>query len=302
MMPATKKGAKNDAGFALFVVLSFLLIATAITVPFLTNARIDALVSRNAGQFTHEKVLLRGLLQVTAIRYFELYQKTENRPAGAVNCNFAGLSLNLNIQDHSGLIDLNAASVDVLSLGFQSFDIPTETAQILANSVVKYRSVDNLIAAQPGDLAVRNGYKNALFEHVDELHDLLAAANVYIKNIDTVFTIHSGTGTVDEAAAPKQLLAAIEKRAAVDRYFIVNDTRRTNAITVSASIKRADAPQTFAKAIFGRNQNILGLVSLSPVSLARTSEGQADLNRDKPVACEAFFDPQIQQVLQEAVS
>jgi type II secretory pathway component PulK len=302
MMPATKKGAKNDAGFALFVVLSFLLIAAAITVPFLTNARIDALVSRNAGQFTHEKVLLRGLLQVTALRYFELYQNAQTRPATAVDCNFAELSLNLNIQDHSGLIDLNAASVDVLSLGFQSFDIPTETAQILANNVVKYRSVDNLAAAQPGDLAVRNGYKSALFEHVAELHDLLVAANVSIKNIDTVFTIHSGTGTVDEAAAPKQLLALIERRPAVDRYFIVNDTRRTNAITVSASIKRLDAPRTFAKAIFGRGQNELGLVSLSPVNLARTSERGPDLNRDAPVACEAFFDPQILQVLQEAVS
>jgi general secretion pathway protein K len=302
MKPATKEGPKNDAGFALFIVLSFLLIATAVTVPFLTNARIAALVSRNTGQFTHDKLLLRGLLQVTAIRYFELYRKTENRPAGAVDCNFAGLSFNLNIQDHSGLIDLNAASADVLSLGFQSFDIPTETAQILANNVVKYRSVDTLATAQPGDLVVRNGYKNALFEHVDELYDLLTAAKIAIKNIESVFTIYSGTGTVDEAAAPQQLLAVIEKRAAVDRYFIVNDTRRANAITVSVSMKRADAPQTFAKAIFGRNQNNLGLVSLSPLSLARTSESVSDLNRNKPVACEAFFDPQIMQVFQEAVS
>jgi type II secretory pathway component PulK len=302
MISNTISGTKNDGGFALFIVLSFLLLVTAITVPFLTNARIEALVSRNRAQFAHEKELMRGVLQVAALRYFELYQKTQDRPPGGVECDFAKLSLYIDFQDHSGLIDLNAASVDLLALGFESFDLSTETAQILANNVVHYRSVDNLAAAQSGDLVVRNGFKKAFFEHVVELQDLFVAADVSIKNSETIFTVHSGTGTIDDAAAPKQLLAAIEKRAAVDLYFIVNDTRRTNAITVSTMIKRPNRSLTIAKAILGRGQNEQGVVFLSPMNFARTSEGVSDYNHDRTVACEVFFDPQILSVLQEAVS
>jgi type II secretory pathway component PulK len=302
MKPNTNRGSQNDSGFALFIVLSFLLIATAITIPFLTNARIEALVSRNTGQMTKEKMLVHGVLQAAALRYFELYQNELAKPVRSVDCNFAKLHLEIDFQDHSGLIDLNAASPDVLALGLVSFEISNETATALADEVVRYRSVKNLAATPSGGLSIRNGYKYGLFEHVGELNDLFVASGLSVKNIDTIFTVYLGTGTVDETAAPKQFLTALEKRAASDRYFIVNDTRRTNAITVSATTKRPNALPTIAKAVFGRGQDNTGVVFLSPMSLARMPEDASDFNRGAAAACEAFFDPQILQVLGEAVS
>jgi hypothetical protein len=302
MMQATDKKVKSDAGFALFVVLSFLLIATSVTVPFLMNSKISALVSRNTVQTTREKELLRGILLVTALRYYELYQIRQSRPVRAVSCVFPEISLSLNIQDHSGLIDLNAASADLLSLGFLSYDLPSLTALRLAETVVRFRSVDAAISSPENGLAVRNGYKNALFEDVEELHDLLVAANTPIANLHHVFTVQSGTGTIDAATAPKQLLAVIEERPAIDRYFLVNDTRRINAISVFVEISNQNGSETSARATFGPSGNEALPVFLSPVKLNQKSDAREASARDGKVNCDQFFDQQMLQALAEAMS
>ncbi len=288
-----------DSGFALFIVLSFLLIAAAITTPFLANARIEALVSRNVSNAAQDKVLLRGILEVAALRYFELYQTSQTKPARSVQCKLPELDLHFDFQDHSGLIDLNAASADVLKLGIQSFGIADDKAQLLGKEIVRYRSVENTTGQQAAGLLPRDGYKNALFENAAELNDLLVPAGILVNDIDQVFTVHSATGTVDEAAAPWQLLALIEKIPAIDRYFLVNDTRRTNAITVSVNMQRFGKIQTTAKAIFGRGQSGSGVQFFGPATLdarhGNTSGGT--LRPDQ--TCEAFFDSQLLQALQE---
>ena len=73
-----------DRGFALVTVLAFLLMAAAFAAPFLAGARIQALVTRNTGQFTQEKILLRGLIEMAGTRFFELYQNRDIEAASAV--------------------------------------------------------------------------------------------------------------------------------------------------------------------------------------------------------------------------
>jgi general secretion pathway protein K len=299
MIRIANKDDAKESGFALFIVLSFLLIAAAVTTPFLASARIEALVSRNSSQLTRDKVLIEGLLDVAALRYFELYQSSQSKPARHVECQFSKLTLIFHFQDHSGLIDLNAASADVLALGFQSYGYDTAKAQAISNEIIRYRSVDNGTEQQGGILAPRNGYKHALFEHVFELNDLLVPAELAIQKPGDIFTVHSGTGTVDEAAAPDPLLAEIEKRSVVDRYFVVNDTRRTNAITVSASMRKPGMLETNAEAIVGRGANGAGIKAFGPTVLETKPWVQQNGSNANSAPCEAFFDLQLLQAIRE---
>ena len=50
----------------------------------------------------------------------------------------------------------------------------------------------------------RGGYKHALFERSAELQDLLADISIAQHDVERAFTVHSGTGTVDEAAAQRR--------------------------------------------------------------------------------------------------
>jgi type II secretory pathway component PulK len=302
MTQVVDKSETKESGFALFIVLSFLLIAAAITTPFLASARIEALVSRNIGQSTRDKVLLQGLLDMAALRYFELYQNTQTRPVRHVECQFSGLALTFNFQDHSGLIDLNAASADVLAMGLQSFGYDAGKAKAVSNEIVRYRSVDSGTGPQGSVVPPRNGYKHSLFEHVSELNDLLVPAELSILKAGAVFTVHSGTGTVDEAAAPDQLLAEIDNRPVTDRYFVVNDTRRTNAVTVSSGLQKFGIHQTTAEAIVGRGENGLGIRSFGPTVFETKPQNQQTGTTANRMPCEAFFDAPLLQAIREVTS
>ncbi len=302
MKPPIQKRDTDESGFALFVVLSFLLIAAAITTPFLASARIEALVSRNSGQAIRDKVLLQGLLDVAALRYFERYQDTQSKPVRHVDCKFSNLDLAFDFQDHSGLIDLNAAAAEVLAMGFQSLGLDASKATAISNEIVRFRSVYDQASPQGASPPPRNGYKNALFEHVSELSDLLAPAGLSIPNLGNTFTVHSGSGTIDEAAAPDRLLAEIDKRPVIDRYFVVHDTRRTNAVTISVIMQKSGKHKTSAEGIFGRSQNGLGILSLGPVVLETTSHDPQTTTKPNGVQCETFFDATLLQTIREVSS
>jgi general secretion pathway protein K len=302
MSDSDGKEENKESGFALIVVLSFLMIATAITTPFLISARIDALVSRNNGHGTQDKILLHGFIQVAALRYFELYQRQDKPPIKHINCRLPTGSLKFEFQDHSGLIDLNAASVDLLALGFESLAIAKDDATVLAIQVVHFRSVESARTMTTVDAISRNGYKHALFEHVSELQDLLVPTKIKSEQFDDVFTVHSGTGTIDMTAASSTLLPVLERLAPTERYFLVNDTRRTNAITISITLERKNHQQVRALAILGRGQNEPGAQFIGP--LIMMSEGRdSNKSSSSPVPlCEEFFDPNLLQILQEVTT
>jgi general secretion pathway protein K len=277
----------SEGGFALFIVLSFLLIAASVTTPLLTGAKIQAMVTRNTWNATREKFIYRGLLEMAGVRYFERYQDRENKPATDVGC----ADVTFHFQDHSGLIDLNAASAEVLAVGFESLGLNKIQAVALAGEVIRFRSVSLGLSQLSGLAEPKNGYKNALFESTAELLELSEAAGVTLDGRDGIFTVHSGTGTVDEAAAQGRLLKKLEALSAAERFFLVHDVRRGNAVTVTVALRADKRRRALARATIG-TAPVAGTVRfLSPVSLQfEAAEAQDDI--DPPsAACGAFFDP-----------
>ena len=295
------KSAESETGFALVAVLAFLLLAAAFTTPFLAGAKIQALVTRNTGQFTREKILLRGLIEIAATRFFELYQKRDYDAASAVFCPTGGPSrpdVLFHFQDHSGLIDLNAASAEVLAIGFESLNMNRQEAAMLAGEVIRFRSVNDGQRSSGGPASPRGGYKHALFERSAELQDLLGQAKIAQVEIDHAFTVHSGTGTIDEAAAQGALLARLSAIKVSERFFIVSNVRRGAAVTVEVGLDSGNGHSVLGRAVFapGEMPGIARIVE--PMSFTRAAGKSAPGAAGQVLKCADFFDP----VLLEAIA
>lgn len=277
----------SDTGFALVAVLGFLLLAAAFTTPFLVEARIQALVTRNTGQFTRDKILLRGLIEVAAARFFERYQAADAALVSAVACPASGPdrpNVLFRFQDHSGLIDLNAAASEVLAIGFESLKMTRGEALRLAGETVRYRSVDD-------GHNTHSGYKHALFERSAELLDLLDRAQAAQIDIDRVFSVHSGTGTVDEAAAQGALLARLNAMPESERFFVVTGVRRGAAVTVAVELAYGSGRTVSGRAVLAP-QEASGMVRfLEPPSFDRSVQAALPNATSSAPACADFFDP-----------
>lgn len=292
---------RTDSGFALFVVLAFLLLIASITTPFLAAAKIEALVSRNSAFAVRDAIALRGVLEMAALRYFELYRDRTDAPFSEVTCELNDVRLNFQFQDHSGLIDLNAASPEVLKLGFESLGLTIAASLKLANSVVRYRSVDSFAPA-PELITPRGGNKFAPIENVAELQDLLPPGEFSNEIIGTVFTVYSGTGTIDEMAAPSALKERIALLPPTDRYFLVNDTRRTNAVTVIASRQQKDGLTKYARGNFGEGTVPSGIQILNPVVTGTSSQIPEFAKAGSAASCIDFFDSAMMKALPTVMS
>jgi general secretion pathway protein K len=291
----------SEGGFALVVVLAFLLMAAAFTATFLAGARIHALVTRNTGQLTREKILLRGLIEIAGTRFFELYQNRDNDVASAVRCPAARPDrpdVIFRFQDHSGLIDLNAASAEVLAIGFESLAIKRDEAAALAAKAVRFRSVDDGQLPKVEQAPPRGGHKHALFERSAELMDLTAELDIAQEDFDQVFTVHSGTGTVDEAASQGLLLQRLGALKAGERFFIVSGVRRGAALTVEAELDSGDGREIWVSAVFAPSDTAGQARFLEPPSFRRSVKKTVPGSAGSDSACAGFFDP----VLLEAIA
>jgi type II secretory pathway component PulK len=288
----------TDAGFALFVVLSFMLIAAAVTAPLLTGAKIQAMVTRNTWHATKERIAHRGLLEMAAVRYFERYQDRSAAPAKGVTCP----GVTFRFQDHGGLIDLNASSAEVLAIGLESLGLTSVQADRLAEEVIRFRSVDTGLPGGSGTSQPKHGYKHALFENTVELLELSETSGAKLKGIDGVFTVHSGTGTVDVAASQGQLAETLERLNASERFFLVNDVRRSNAVTITVAIQSNNAQSSVASAVMGTALSPGEARFVSPVSLQSGVKSAADYLPPQSLDCEDFFDPVMRDAILELAS
>lgn len=236
-----------QGGFALFVVLMFLMLAAAIATPFFSTARDYALILRNGTQASRERTVSDGLLALSAQRYFELAGRQERLPA-QVSCAVGdnGETLFVSFQNHVGLIDLNAASSQLLRLGFVALGVDASAAQQLAAAVESYRSPDPGARPAESGAPIFGGLKKAPFESPAELLDFRLPASVDAEALASVFTVHARLDGIIEGFVSPRLAKALGAAApgrtppqgdaatptpavTVDLYFAMNTGRRIHS-------------------------------------------------------------------------
>lgn len=201
-----------SAGFSLVAVLVFMLIVSAIVVPFAVTAKTRLMIANNEIEQERLSLLAEGLVNVVSSGLADgsMTEKLllDSTPTG---CRSGEFIFDVRIQDHSGLIDLNAADAHLLSLGFASLGFDRKISEALAEGAIQFRGSTNAFAAQaePATSIGPPQNKQAPFESASELQEFSTLASTSLHDLYGVFTVNSKRGTLSLDHAPNRLRAVL---------------------------------------------------------------------------------------------
>ncbi len=292
-------GGGQDNAFALFAVLSFLMLAATILIPFVTSARTQALISRNVASELKDRMAMRGLIEISAYRLFMNARQPEFITPNSLLCQFDQASVAIYFQNHAGLIDLNAASADLLALGFQALGVGANDALNLAQATIQFRMVATGPATEPL-VAIRGGYKNALFETVDELLDFSLPTSARPAQLKNIFTVHSATGTILDEAVSEPIKEVLKDQPQSATYFVVSGQPPLDTVTASVEVYRRGKTKVLASAI-ARPTDINSTSALvSPVTVSWQPETTDTIEGGRS-PCSDFFEASELSAIQSLV-
>lgn len=281
---------RRTAGFALFAVLSFSLLAATVAAPFLTGARTRALVARNVAAELRRDMIARGLMHIAAARFVELRKAPDFAMPSKVNCQIGPASVVFTFQGHGGLIDLNLAPKDLLMIGFGALGYDTADADRLAEAVVRFRAADTRLLNDHSE-HVRGGYKHAAFETVSELGDFQGISGKTQFELQELFTVHNGTGTIYSDQVSDHLLMALKTLPETQTYFVVQGTSPSTAVSIRTEVSNPGRPAFQIAAVVRGTDTEIGYAFLSPMKVDTVSEFKR--SGGISVECGQFFSEQM---------
>lgn len=194
----------GEAGFGLISALLFMLLISAAIAPLAIAGRVQTLVSA----YTHERREFEILADGLARTIYAL-DADENVPLRWQRCETARHVFYVDIQDQSGLVDLNSAGPQLLQFGFRATGLDETDALAAATLAERYRSSSGGgagdISGSPVDL------KHAPFEDVSELADMINAETGTLSMAPRVFTVFNKTDTVAMRHVDDHLRQIIEE-------------------------------------------------------------------------------------------
>lgn len=280
---------RDDHGFALFAVLSFLLLAASVVTPLVMNARTSALIARNVADDVKMRLLADGLIDLAKAEITAKAGLPDFSIPQVVQCAFGSSRISYEFQNHAGLIDLNAASADLLRVGFLASGHSADIAEKLAQTVLRFRSVEQG-ADQFSPVQVAGGLKFGLFESVDELNDFQATDMDLTPDYHRTFTTRTATGTVLKSAMPSATELVLKNMPEQDAYFVVSGSPPIVALSLSISVSRQG--KATHQALMDTGPDAAGIFrNLSPLRPIGQKDGVDVLpSLDNTVDCNAFFD------------
>ena len=128
---------------------------------------------------------------------------------------FDEAQIQVTITDESGLIDLNAADMTMLTELFAGIGVEPDQATALAAAIQDWRDADDLVSpngAEDNEYAAEGvswGPKNAPFRMVSELMQVLGMTPEIFSQVEPAVTVYSGQSRPNLAFAPYEIILAI---------------------------------------------------------------------------------------------
>jgi len=210
---------RSDGGFVLVSVLWLLALLTLVMLVLLTAVRLDVRATGQLIGHAEAEALADGLMRLVALRLGD----RERRPltdAGLarngtpMRCEHGDATVAIAVTDVGGLVDLNAASARLLEWLLRGLDVAPEKATALAAAIVDFRDADDVPSINGAESAayraagLGHGPKNALFETVTELDQVLGMDPALLDRLRAVATVHSRQPGIDPSLAPREVLSA----------------------------------------------------------------------------------------------
>ncbi|GAB3378977.1 type II secretion system minor pseudopilin [Lysobacter fragariae] len=208
---------QRSRGAALLLVMWLIALLAALVGAFALIAHTEYLQGR---------VLVRGLVAENAARAGIEYAMTrvadqDTRrvwlPDGRTHrWRYADARVTVKIVDENGKVDLNQADMNLLTQLLKRFEVEDQQAQQLAAAIMDWRDPDDLSqpvgGAEDADYASAGlpyGAKDAEFESVAELEQVLGFTPALYAKLEPHLTVFSGRARPDPAFASAQVLDAM---------------------------------------------------------------------------------------------
>ena len=215
-------GPRGEQGFVLITVIGVLLILAVIASTLMLASRTENKVRASLVAQAELGSLADGMLHLAALRVATRPRAGDGASRIPVDgtplyCRDGMAVVEVSISDTAGLIDLNLSSADVLEMLLAGVGVPAAEAMRLAAGVLDFRDSDD-IASKGGAEAqayrqagLPHGPKNAPFETIDELDQVLGMTGTLFARLAPLVTVHSRSPSIDQAVAPLELLQVLTR-------------------------------------------------------------------------------------------
>jgi len=207
---------RGKRGFALLLVLWGLILLGLIAASFLRETRVGTTLARNVVENAKAEALAEAGVRRAILGLLDTDPATAWRADGRpYRFELADGTIQIQIQDERGKIDLNHAPPAMLATLFQETGSDPEAARRLADAILDYADRDNdrrPAGAEDDDYAsagLKNGAKDAPFERKEELLNVLGMNRAIYEAIAPDVTTHSGQSEVNPSTAPDLVLRTI---------------------------------------------------------------------------------------------
>jgi general secretion pathway protein K len=206
---------RRQRGVALLVVLWACTLLAVLLGGYAVMARTEALQARYAfaqtqAQYAAEAGMARAIY---ALQDPQITQRwiPDGRPYTFA---YGEASVEVEVIDESGKVDLNAAAPEVLTGLFTAAGMQPQAAQALTDRVVAWRSFGTTVGPDPADAAYASagldyGPRHGPFASIEELRMVLGMPAAVYRAIASQVTLWSGRDAPNPATAPPLALAAI---------------------------------------------------------------------------------------------
>jgi general secretion pathway protein K len=226
---------RREEGYAIVAAIWLAGLALIVATEFSLRVRSNVLLSAQSVHAATLSAAAGGMVRLTAWRLSTGKDIQLNGEARLCSWNDT-TDISVTVQDHAGLIDLNAADITLYRLLLEGVGIDSARARKLADEIVDYRDPDTNALTGGAEGTLRNGapFKNAPFETVEELDLLPSISDDIYWKLKAHFTTMSGIANLDPSVMALTAKAALSQKA---QPYYAPSQRRAFRITVSAHNK-----------------------------------------------------------------
>lgn len=245
----------RDGGFALVVVLLSLGLLAMIAATFMLAVRAHVRsVAATSAAARAEAMADSGV----SLAVLDTLNVRDDRTRGrrfpvdgtAIVCRLEEGRLQISVQDEAGRVDLNSAGEALLMALMRGSGFGETDAERLAQRILDYRDRDNDRRANGAE---RSDYeaaglpkpKNAPFDAVDELAQVLGADAALLDRLRGAVTVHSGLAGVDPKVMSPNSVALIAAGAAAGGAAFTGAARATEQGTLPQRFVEISPQQVF---------------------------------------------------------
>ncbi|GGJ99155.1 general secretion pathway protein GspK [Luteimonas terricola] len=208
---------RAQRGAALILVMWLVALLTALIGAYAASARIEYMQGRGLHGAVAAESAARAGLEYALVRLQahepEFAWVPDGRP---YRWAYGAAEVEIRVVDESGKIDLNAADAIVLSSLFRGLGAEGGRADAVAGAILDWRDADDLTQPMGGaetpqyaQAGMPYGAKNAPFETVAELEQVLGMDRALFESAAAHLTVFSGLPQPDQRFASAQVLQAL---------------------------------------------------------------------------------------------